>query len=169
MRALKLDFLHPLPRLHWASWVLLAAGLALAGWTGWQGEQARRALAEAVAAAPASVATAVPRRAAGRPASSEAGSTDAARAQLATPWGELFSRLEANRPARIALLALDADARKPDATLTAEARSVKDMLAWIELLKGEAGFRRVTLASHAVQEDDPQRPVRFVVRLEWRS
>lgn len=89
--------------------------------------------------------------------------------QLATPWSGLFVRLESSRPKRIALVALEADARKPEATLTAEARTAKDMLAYVEQLKGEAGFASVTLASHAMQEGDPQRPLRFVVRLVWRA
>lgn len=85
------------------------------------------------------------------------------------PWADLFVRLETNRPKRIALVALEADARKPEATLTAEARTAKDMLAYIEQLKGEAGFASVTLASHALQESDPQQPLRFVLRLVWKA
>jgi len=170
MRSLKLDFLHPFPRPHWVAWVLLVAGVGLAAWIGWQDQQVVRALAVAAAESPAPRTPPVSRRAA-RAATGEAqtGAAESAQAQLATPWGELFGRLENNRPGRIALLSLEADARKSDATLTAEARSVKDMLAWIEQLKGEAGFHSVTLASHTLQEDDPQRPVRFVLRLGWRS
>jgi hypothetical protein len=43
------------------------------------------------------------------------------------------------------------------------------MLAWIDELKDKAGFASVTLASHTVREDDPQQPIRFVLRLVWRS
>jgi hypothetical protein len=43
------------------------------------------------------------------------------------------------------------------------------MLAYVELLKGKAGFASVTLVSHALQEGDPQRPLRFVLRLVWRA
>ena len=169
MRRLKLDFLHPFPRPHWAAWLLLAAGLALAVWVGWQDQQVARALAVATAESPVPRTPAVPRRAArATPGDAQAGAAESAQAQLATPWGELFARLESNRPGRIALLSMDADARKPDVTLTAEARSVKDMLAWIEQLKGEAGFHSVTLASHAVQDADPERPIRFVLRLGWK-
>lgn len=168
MRSLQLDFLHPIPRPHWAAWLLLAAGLGLAAWVGWQGRLAQHALDEAVVAAPQPTAAA-----ARRPARATAGGEQTvalqAREQLAVPWGELFVRLETNRPKRIALVALEADARKPEATLTAESRSAKDMLAYIEQLKGEAGFASVTLASHAVQEGDPQRPLRFVLRLVWRA
>ncbi len=168
MQSLKLDFLHPFPRPHWAAWALLAAGLGLAAWTGWQDRQAQRALDEAVAAAPKPVAGA-----ARRPASARAGEEQTvalqAREQLSMPWGGLFGRLEANLPKGVALVALEADARKTEATLTAEARTAKDMLDWIEQLKGKAGFASVTLASHALQESDPQQPIRFVLRLVWRS
>jgi hypothetical protein len=168
MRTLRLDLLHPLPRPHWAAWLLLAAGLGLAGWVGWQGQQVQAALDEAVAAAP-QPATAAARRPARAAAGEEQTAARAAREQLAVPWGDLFIRLETRLPKHIALVALEADARKPEAILTAEARTVKDMLAYIEQLKGEAGFASVTLASHAVQQGDPQQPLRFVVRLVWKA
>lgn len=167
MRRLTLDFQHPLPRPHWAGWLLLAAGMALAAWSGWQGAQTQTALDAAVAAAPrAPVAAAHTRPVA---AVDEQSAARQARAQLAIPWDALFVRLETNLPKRIALVALEADARKPDATLTAEAMSAQDMLAWVEQLKLEGGFASVTLVSHALQESDPQQPLRFVLRLDWRG
>lgn len=168
MQSLKLDFVHPFPRPHWAAWVLLAAGLGLASWVGWQGRQAQSALEAAKAAAPQPVAAATRRPASARGGEEQA-ATRQAREQLMTPWGDLFARLETNVPKGIALVALEADARKPEATLTAEARTAPAMLAWVERLKGDAGFASVTLVSHALQENDPQRPLRFVLRLVWRS
>lgn len=167
MRRLTLDFLHPLPRPHWAGWLLLAVGAALAGWSGWQGVRTQDALDAAVAAAPR--APAAPPRLPRAAAADAQSAARQAREQLATPWDALFVRIEANLPKTIALVALEADARKPDATLTAEARTVQDMLAWIEQLKLEAGFATVTLASHALQENDPQQPLRFTLRLDWRG
>ncbi|MHB1187817.1 PilN domain-containing protein [Thiobacillus sp.] len=169
MHRLKLDFLHPFPRPHWTAWLLLAAGLGLAAWVGWQDQQVGRALAVAAAESPAPRMPPAARRASRAEPGEDQVAAESSRVQLATPWGGLFVRLESNRPKRIALLALEADARKPEATLTAEARSAKDMLAWVEQLKGEAGFRSVTLASHTLQESDPQQPIRFVLRLVWRS
>lgn len=168
MRPLRLDLLHPRPRAHWAAWLLLAAGAALAGWTAWQDVQTRQALAEAVAAAPRP-SSAAPAPLPPAVAGDAQTAARQARAQLATPWDALFVRLEANLPKGIALLALEADARKTEATLTAEARSARDMLDWVEQLRMEAGFATVALASHALQENDPQRPLRFVVRLDWRN
>ncbi len=164
MRALKLDFMHPVPRPHWSAWLLLAAGLGMAALVGWQGEVAKHALDGAMAAAPKQVV--VSARRSSPIATGEAGGT---KDQLAAPWGNLFVRLEKSRPKHIALLALEADARKTEATLTAEARNIQDILAYVELLKSEAGFSSVTLASHALQEADPQLPLRFVLRLEWRT
>ena len=168
MRPLTLDFLHPFPRPHWAAWGLLAAGAGLAAWVGWQGQQLQGALDAAVAAAPRTAAALAqgPGRAV---VAADQTAAREAREQLSVPWDGLFVRLEGNRPKHIALVALDADARKDEATLTAEARSAKDMLAYIEQLKVEAGFRSVTLASHTLQESDPQQPLRFVVRLVWRG
>lgn len=166
MQRLKLDFVHPAPRPHWLGWLLLAAGLAAAGWSGWQGRQAALALDAAVTDAPRPAAPARPVA-----ASATAGEAAArsARDTLATPWGDLLPRLEGNRPKHIALLALEADARRPEANITAEARNPKDMLAWIEQLKDAAGFESVILASHTVRETDPQQPLRFVVRVKWRN
>jgi len=169
MRRLTLDFLHPFPRPHWAAWLLLAAGLGLAVWVGWQDQQVGRALAVAAAESPAVRTPPASRRGPSAARGENQVAAESSRAQLATPWGGLLVRLENGRPKYIALLALEADARKPEATLTAEARTAKDMLAWVEQLKGEAGFGSVTLASHTLQENDPQRPIRFVLRLVWRS
>ncbi|MBI1283595.1 MAG: hypothetical protein GC183_04560 [Thiobacillus sp.] len=168
MRSLRLDFLHPLPRAHWAAWGLLAAGLGLAAWVGWQGQQVQRELDEAMAAAPRPTAAAVRRQGRSAPGDDQTAARQA-RAELAAPWDGLFVRLEGNRSRHIALVALEADARKDEATLTAEARNAKDMLAYIERLKDEAGFTSVTLASHSLQEGDPQQPLRFVLRLVWRT
>ncbi|MEW6414716.1 MAG: hypothetical protein AB1482_05615 [Pseudomonadota bacterium] len=166
MRRLRLDFLHPLPRPHWAGWLLLAAGGALAAWSGWQGAQTQAALDAAVTAAPRAPAAAARTRFV---AADEQAAVRQAREQLAIPWDALFVRLETNLPKRIALVALEADARKPDATLTAEAMSAQDMLAWIEQLRLEGGFASVTLVSHALQESEAQQPLRFVLRLDWKG
>jgi Tfp pilus assembly protein PilN len=169
MRSLKLDFLHPVPQAPWAAWILLSVGLGLAVWVGWKGQQVQRNLDKALAAAPQKTA-AIAQHAAFTTTTGEAATAvRLAKEQLSAPWSDLFVRLETSRPKNIALIALEADARKSEATLTAEACTMKDMLAYIELLKGEAGFASVTLASHALQYDDPEQPVRFVLRLAWRT
>jgi len=137
MRRLKLDFLHPF-RARTGGLAAAGHSLGLAAWIGWQDQQVVRALAVAAAESPAPRTLLQPgvpcarQRARRKPALRNR--TCAAGDAL----GELFRRLESNRPARIALLSLDADTRKSEATLNAEARSVKDMLAWIDQLKDKA-------------------------------
>ena len=104
MRSLRLDFLHPFPRPHAIAWLLLAAGLGLSVWVGWKDQQVGRALAAASAAAPAPKTLPAARRAAA-PTGTEPGAAESSRAQLSTPWGDLFIRLESHRPKQIALLA----------------------------------------------------------------
>ncbi|WP_308622161.1 PilN domain-containing protein [Massilia sp. Se16.2.3] len=70
-------------------------------------------------------------------------------------------------PANVALLALEPDAKKRVLRITAEARSSDDMLAYVAALGREEWFGAVTLARHEVQEQDPNRPVRFQVDAEW--
>jgi hypothetical protein len=169
MRSLKLDFLHPSPGTGWPAWLLLFAGLALAGWAGWHDTRLDRKIAAESAEL---------RRQSISPRSARTGMTSAgisqadtqlAGEQLSLPWSKLFSGLEKVKPRNIALIALEADGRKTEATLTAEARDFNDMLAYVEALKNEAGFKSVTLTSHMLREEDPEQPYRFVLRLGWRS
>lgn len=165
MERLHLDLLRGAPRPPLAAWLLLAAGLGLASLVGWRYLETGRALAaEQEAAAGLQPAPAArPARATPRTAAAETGRT-----QLDLPWGALFARLEHSRPAAIALVALEADGRKREAGLTAEARSPAAMLDYLARLRREPGLAEVTLVSHAVREDDPQRPLRFALRFTWR-
>ena len=155
----ELDFLAARPRPPLAAWLLLAAGLGLAGLAG----NRYLALAETQAALeqehPAAVAK--PKRAAavGDP-------FDAARSRS---WDALLRGLEARRPAKgadqIALLSLRGDAIRGEAQLTAEARSEVAMLAWLKALRTR--FADASLVQHSVQKDAEQQPLRFDIRLHW--
>lgn len=169
MRHLKLDFLHPAPGPGWLSWLLLASGLVLAVWSIWHGGRLDRAIA---------VESAEQLRLNAASRSERAGRISAAPGKpgmvptgelLALPWNALFARLEKVQSGKVALLSLEADGRKTEATLTAESKTLNDMLAYIEALKREGGFKSVTLSSHVLQEEDAQLPYRFVLRLGWRS
>jgi len=139
MQSLKLDFLHP-SHAALAAWALLAAGLGLATWVGWKDRQTQHALDVAVATAPTPVADA-----ARRPASARAGEEQTVALQARRSWpcrGASCSCAWKPTSQGIALVALEADARKAEATLTAEARTAKDMLAWIEQLKAKPVSRQ---------------------------
>jgi hypothetical protein len=168
MRLLKLDFLHPYPGTGWPAWLLLAAGLALSAWVGWHDRQLDQAISAESAKKPRQASSTMFRKAGSMPVAAGQAETQSASEQLALSWNGLFAGLEKVQSRHIALLALEADGRKPEATLTAEARTLGDMLAYIDKLESEAGFRSVTLSSHVLQEEDPQHPYRFVLRLGWR-
>jgi len=169
MTRLHIDFLHPYPRSHFLGWLLLLAGIVLVSWTVWNLRQLDISLTEESAKTrqfrPAGSTSLVPRRA----ETADQSEVLSAAEQLKLPWSDLFVNLEKVQSSRIALLSLEADSRKTEATLTAEAKNLREMLAYIERLKKDAGFKSVVLSSHALREEDPQLPVRFVLRVQWRG
>jgi hypothetical protein len=124
--------------------------------------QAAQAQARAVARAPvAAPVRAVP------PA--QAGAVNAFVQQLNVPWRGLHDAVQAATPATIALLALEPDAKKSSVRITAEAKNSDDMIAYVEALQHIDWFTTVLLARHEINEQDPNRPIRFQVDAQWRA
>ena len=167
MRRPELDFLHETPRLPQLAWLLFAAGIALAVLSMYRYVKAEQALAgeRAIAASLTAKRPASKVERLIRPNLAEVATSD--REQLDTPWDALFVRLEQNHPKGIALVSLEANGRKREATLTVEAKKPDVMLDYVEKLRNQHGLAAVVLSSHEVRIDDPQQPLRFVVRLRW--
>jgi len=179
MKTVRIDFAPPslvrtvfrTPRQAWAmAWLLAATAMALAA--AYQGLERRqreidllRAQSQVSAQARAPVAAAV--RAPVPEA--QAAAVNAAVLQLNLPWRALHDAVQAGTPANIALLALEPDARKNTVRLTAEARSSDDMIAYVEQLQKVEWFSAVTLARHEINEQDPNRPIRFQLDAQWRA
>lgn len=155
-----------------AAWMLagVAFGLcALAAAGGWRLLEQRRmdeALAAATRARDAGLRA--PAAPAPRIAASQADAVNAAVGQLNLPWRELHDAVAAATPAGIALLALEPDARKHALRITAEARNSTEMVAYVASLKQQEMFSGVALARHEINEQDPNRPIRFQLDAEWR-
>jgi Tfp pilus assembly protein PilN len=115
---------------------------------------AARASAPAVARAPVPAA--------------QAAAVNAAVLQLNLPWRALHDAVQAGTPANIALLALEPDARKSLLRITAEAKTSDDMIAYVEQLKQSEWFSGVLLSRHEINEQDPNRPIRFQLDAQWR-
>jgi Tfp pilus assembly protein PilN len=98
----------------------------------------------------------------------QANAVNAAVLQLNLPWRALHDAVQAGTPASIALLALEPDARKSTVRITAEARSSDDMIAYVGQLQKEEWFSSVVLARHEINEQDPNRPIRFQLDARWR-
>jgi Tfp pilus assembly protein PilN len=167
MRRIELDFLRRKPVMPGLSWLLLIAGAAFLSLVSWQYRlvQAEMKTETARAAQLAREAKLERMRQSPRTAQVEPGLVD--QALLDRPWGDLFLGLERSRPAKIALLDLEADGRKSQVTLIAEAKTPGQMLDYINELRKQPGLAGVTLTSHIVDEENPQRPVQFSVRFNW--
>jgi hypothetical protein len=88
-------------------------------------------------------------------------------AQLALPWDDLFNAVESARTKEMALLAIEPDAQKRRVKLSGEAKNLESMLAYVKFLEGQGPLVDVFLQSHQVEQNDPLKPVRFVVTATW--
>lgn len=179
MRRVRIDFAAPslrrtlfhTPRLAWAA---LAAGVCLSVPAAILANQylaQQRAFEEELAARRIPVAAPPAVQAAARApqvTAAEAGAVNAAILQLNLPWRDLHDAVRAATPASVALLALEPDAKRRVLRITAEARSSDDMLAYVERMQGQAWFANVALTRHEINEQDPNRPIRFQFDAHWR-
>lgn len=180
MKQLQIDFAPPsvqrtLYRTSTRAWVLATVALLLclaAAVLGYRLLMQQRAdqqqLNAALTRAKAPVMVAV---AAEQPKISEiqAGAVNAAIMQLNLPWRALHDAIGAATPSTIAMLALEPDARKRSMKITAEAKSSDAMIAYVEELKRQELFADVVLTRHEINEQDPNRPIRFQIEAEWMA
>lgn len=85
---------------------------------------------------------------------------------LSTPWADLLAALEAT-PANVALLAVEPSAAKRNISITAEAASTEDMLAYLQALQKDNRLSDALLTSHQMQTQAPGTPVRFQIQASW--
>lgn len=166
MRRVALDF-QPQRRIAWLGWVLLVLSAVVAGRLVLQfgALQADVALAEGRAAR---LESRVEGRDPERPRSAQAFAEELARArtvarQLTLPWSDVFDAVETAATAKVALIALQPDPERKTVRITAETRNLNDALAFVRRLQATHRLSGVYLASHQVQTQDAQQPVRFVV------
>jgi Tfp pilus assembly protein PilN len=91
----------------------------------------------------------------------QAAAVNGAVLQLNLPWRALHDAIGAATPRSIALLALEPDARKRTMRITAEAKTSDDMIAYVEQLKQQELFAAVVLTRHEINDQDPNKPIRF--------
>lgn len=174
--ALDVDFARTRPSLTPLGAVLLVAGACLATVTALDYEDAGTAMARAqqqherlqrVARPAASRATA---------ATTEAG-RDATRlqAQLQTqlqgplqrPWDAVLRGIEQHTDDRVALLSLDAQGVAGSLRLTGEARSMAEVVAYVDRLRALPVLRSAELAGHEWRDAQGTPVLRFVLELRW--
>ncbi len=97
----------------------------------------------------------------------QSGAINQAIAQLNLPWRDMLDAVETATPSTIALLALEPDAKRGILKGTAEAKTSGDMITYIESLKRQNFFAAVVLTKHEINEQDPDRPLRFQFEAAW--
>lgn len=87
--------------------------------------------------------------------------------KLNLPWHDLLDALEAATPSSIALLALEPDAKLRLLRASAEAKDSKEMANYLKNLRIAGFFESVLLTRHEINEQDPNRPIRFQFEARW--
>ena len=172
MRRVTLDF-QPRRRIAWLGWLLLALSAIAAGRLVLQFGALQADVARVEGRA-ARLESRVEGRDSGRPRSAQASAEEFVRAravarQLTLPWNDVFDAVETAATAKVALIALQPDGEQETVRITAETRNLDDALAFVRRLQATRRLNRVYLASHQVQTQDAQQPVRFVVMAGFGS
>ena len=89
--------------------------------------------------------------------------------QLDLPWGPLFEALEGSSHETVALLGIQPDAQKRALTLAAEAKDMPSAVAYVKRLGRETILSETHIINHQVQDQDPDKPLRFSVQAVWRE
>jgi hypothetical protein len=95
----------------------------------------------------------------------------AAVAELATPWSLLLQDLELaakDSEGSVSVLGVEPDREKRQVRVTAEARSLPLALLYVERLQKSRALRYPMLANHEIQSKDPEHPVRFEIKADWK-
>lgn len=180
MKPMQIDFAVPgwsraLYRVHpaWLAAGALGALMLLAGGAlGVQAARQQAAREEALRAQQRKLAVAVraPER---KPEiaipEAQAVAVNAAILQLNLPWRQLQDAVAAANSPAVALLALDPDPRKQTLKITAETKNSDDMVGYVEQLKQQEFFAGAALLRHETNDQDPNRPLRFQVEVQWRA
>ncbi len=85
---------------------------------------------------------------------------------MATPWADLLAALEST-PSNVALLSVEPSATRRSVTVTAEAASATQMLAYLHKLQEDTRLHEVMLVSHQLQTQVPGTPLRFQLEGQW--
>jgi Tfp pilus assembly protein PilN len=88
---------------------------------------------------------------------------------LNTPWANIFAVLERHVPAEVALIAIEPDAYRRTVRITAESRSLDDLMAYAADLRQDAAVSRVSPLEHDTATQQPAAPLRMVLELSFEE
>ncbi|MBY0579205.1 MAG: PilN domain-containing protein [Burkholderiales bacterium] len=170
MQALKLDYIAD-GRSIWVGMLLLALGIGVGGGALWHHIELNRKIAYQEALL-ASLQRRIPKAA---PVEKRDGAQIAEETKMAhdvvvdlnRPWDALFKSFESTPHEDVALLAMEPDAKKGIVRISGEARSLESLLGYIADLQKIPLLREISLLNHQVQDQDPEKPVRFMIQAQW--
>lgn len=87
--------------------------------------------------------------------------------ELNLPWAALFGAVESASDGAIALLSIQPDAQKQLVRITGEAKTLDDVLAYIERLQEDTQLTNASLLSHEIRQQDAEKPIRFTLTANW--
>lgn len=93
----------------------------------------------------------------------------AAQRQLDLPWAALVDTLQRTRPVGVAFLAMNADGRRGDFQVNAQAKDHKIMLDYLHRLQALPGLAGVVLTQHESVQSDGVSAVGFTLHGTWVS
>lgn len=171
MPGLELDFLRRGRRPGWAAWTLLVVAIAFAADLGWSWHSLRMEIRrkEAQVARSPQARSELLRVSARQPRDGELAAARATLRRLSVPWDALFAALEAAQSDRAWLLSVEPDVQNSTLTLTGEARDYLAALSYVANLEQQKILTKVHLTKHETRQNDPQRPLAFVISASWRE
>ncbi|WP_034303816.1 PilN domain-containing protein [Herbaspirillum sp. RV1423] len=87
--------------------------------------------------------------------------------RLSLPWDELFREIESTMNDRVTLLSIEPDTERKELRITAEAKDFDGVLEYARQISAIPVLRDSYVMNHQIQQQDAQKPVRFVVVAKW--
>ncbi|MBL0010219.1 MAG: PilN domain-containing protein [Nitrosomonas sp.] len=87
--------------------------------------------------------------------------------QINLPWEALFDSIERAATEEIALLSLQPTVSNRTLRISGEAKNMSELLDFVEALERELTFENVHLLNYKIKQDNPHRPIVFLLTAAW--
>ncbi len=87
--------------------------------------------------------------------------------QINLPWETLFDSIEHAATEEIALLSLQPNIANQSLRISGEAKNMSELLDFVEALERELIFENVHLLNYKIKQDNPHRPIIFLLTAAW--
>jgi len=89
-------------------------------------------------------------------------------AAIGIDWEGLYQQIDRATPEDVSLLGITPNAAAKSLQISGEARNLQAALGFVDTLR-QPPLSQVSLLSHKIKADDPQRPVSFEIAATWTS